>query len=244
MELAIGRAIFLFVIVFIGYTIQTISGFGAVIFALPLSLFVVDRLEILPVFLLMSVFQSFAVAYKDREFIIKKEFYIMFALAMAGLPMGILIGDIVPIIFINIILGVFIIINSLHSLIRIIKKQDGDQVLAKYHRIYPFISGFIQAAYGVGGPIIGTYMDKLTDDKRTYRSMISLYWCLFNPIIIVGYLLRGEINKSHIGMFLLLIPAVGLALFVGNKAIDFISKRKFQILIHVMLIIIGSTLFF
>lgn len=245
MGLSLGIGVFLFVIVFIGYTIQTISGFGAIIFALPLSLMVVERLEILPVFLLMSVFQSFAVAYKDREFIIKREFYIMFSLALAGLPIGIFIGDIMPLLMMNILLGIFIIINSLYSLIKIVKKQDDQELaLAKHHRIYPFLSGFLQAAYGVGGPLIATYMDKLTDDKRTYRSMISLYWCLFNPIIIVGYISRGEINTSHTGMFLLLIPAVALGVYIGNRAVDSISKRKFQIFIHSMLIIIGCSLFF
>ena len=245
MGLPIGTAIFLFIIVFIGYTIQTISGFGSMIFALPLSLMVVDRLEILPVFLLLSIFQSFAVAYKGREFIIKKEFYIMLLLGIAGLPLGILIGDLIPLLLMNLLLGIFIIINSLHSLIKIIRKQDEtDLLLARYHRIYPFLGGFMQAAYGVGGPLIATYMDKVTDDKKTYRSMMCLYWCLLNPIIILGYITRGEINRSHLGMFLLLIPAVGLALLVGNKVIDHISKRKFQIFVHLLLIIIGCTLFF
>lgn len=245
MELPIGAAIFLFVIVFIGFTIQTISGFGSMIFALPLSLMVVERLEILPVLLIMSIVQSFAVAYKDRAFIIKKEFVIMFLLAMLGLPLGILMGDLIPVLVMNVLLGIFITINSLHCLIIIIKKQDKFKLsLSKYHRIYPFLSGFMQAAYGVGGPLIATYMDKLTDDKKTYRSMMSLYWCLLNPIIVIGYIIRGEINTSHFGMFLLLLPAVGLGLFVGNRAIDYISKRKFQIFIHSLLIIIGCTLFF
>ena len=245
MELPIGGAIFLFVIVFIGYTIQTISGFGSMIFALPLSLMVVERLEILPVFLVLSIFQSFSVAYKGREFIVKKEFYIMIILAMVGLPLGILMGDLIPIMLMNILLGIFIIINSLHSLIKIIRKQDDKELArSKYHRIYPFLSGFMQAAYGVGGPLIATYMDKVTDDKNVYRSMMCLFWCLLNPIIIIGYITRGEINSSHIGMFFLLIPAIALALFVGNKAIDHISKRKFQIFVHSLLVIIGCTLFF
>ena len=245
MGLSIGKAILLFVIVFMGYTIQTISGFGSMIFALPLSLMVVDRLEILPVFLVLSIFQSFSVAYKGRQFIIKKEFNTMILLAIMGLPLGILIGDLIPVMVMNILLGIFIIINSLHSLIKIIRKQNEPElVLSKYHGIYPFLSGFMQAAYGVGGPLIATYMDKVTDDKNVYRSMMCLFWCLLNPIIIIGYITRGEINSSHFGMFLLLIPAIGLALFVGNKIIDHISKRKFQIFVHSLLIIIGCTLFF
>lgn len=245
MSLTLEASIYLFIIVSVGYTIQTISGFGAIIFALPLSLFFVERLEILPVFLIMSVFQSLAVAYKDRKYLVKKEFIIMFILAMIGMPLGIFIGDIIPITILNISLGCFIIINSLYSLNNTIRKQTNDSktLIRNYHRIYPFFSGFLQAAYGVGGPLIGTYMDKVTHNKKTYRSMISLYWCLLNPFIIIGYITRGEINPSHMNMFLLLAPAVVLGLIIGNKTVDIISKRKFQIFVHSLLIIIGLTLF-
>lgn len=244
MDLAINVAIYIFVVVFVGYTIQTISGFGAIIFALPLCLIFVDRLEVLPVFLIMSVFQSFAVAYRDRKHILKKEFIIMFALAMLGMPLGMLMGDYLPVNIANIALGCFIIINSVFSLYATFKKKQASIVKRFYRRLYPFFSGFLQAAYGVGGPLIGTYMDKLTHEKKTYRSMISLYWCLLNPFIIIGYITRGEINSSHLGFFVLLAPAVLLGLIVGNKTIDKISKRKFQIFVHSLLIIIGLTLFF
>lgn len=245
MELSLNASIYLFVIVFIGYTIQTISGFGAIIFALPLSLFVVNRLEILPVFLIMSVIQSFAVAYRDKDFLIKKEFAIMFSLAMIGMPFGIFLGDLIPVNIMNILLGIFIITNSVFSLwVTFKEKNEENSLLMKtYHRTYPFFSGFLQAAYGVGGPLIGTYMDKLTHNKKTYRGMISLYWCLLNPFIIAGYISRGEVSSVHLKMFFLLIPAVLLGLFIGNKTVDKITKNKFQVFVHVLLIAIGITLF-
>lgn len=244
MDYPIYVATFLFVVVFIGYTIQTISGFGAIIFALPLSMLFVDRLEVLPVFLVMSVFQSLAVAYKDREYIVLKEFVVMFLLAMVGMPIGILAGDYLSVNVANVVLAIFIIANSFYSLYTTFKSSEPNLEKRFYHTAYPFLSGFLQSAYGVGGPLIGTYMDKLTHEKKTYRSMISLYWCLLNPFIIVGYFMRGEINASHLNMTLLLAPAVFLGLLVGNKTIDRISKRKFQIFVHSLLILIGITLFF
>lgn len=63
----------LFIIVLIGYWIQSISGFGAIIFALPLSLFFIDKTLFLPVVLFMSVIQSLAIAYKDRKYIDRKK---------------------------------------------------------------------------------------------------------------------------------------------------------------------------
>lgn len=245
MGFQLETAVFLFVVVFIGYTIQTMAGFGATVFSLPLSLLVVDRMEVLPVFLLTSVIQSVAVAYKDREFIKKADFLTMLVLAMVGMPMGILMGGLIPQSLMNIILGVFIISNSIISLRLIIKsKGNHELVLKKLHRIYPILSGFLQAAYGVGGPLIAAYMDKVTHNKRTYRSMMSLYWCILNPFVFIGYMLRGEVNAGHSMMLLLLLPAVILGVLLGNRTIDFISKQKFQIFVHSLLIIIGSTLFF
>jgi hypothetical protein len=244
MNLPIYVKIFLFIVVFIGYTIQTISGFGAIIFALPLSMIFVERLEILPVFLVMAIFQSFAVVYRDRKHILFKEFILMFLLAMIGMPIGMLAGGYLPVEMANFTLAIFIIINSVYSLYTTLKTSQPNLVKRFYHITYPFFSGFLQAAYGVGGPLIGTYMDKITRDKKTYRSMISLYWCLLNPFIIVGYFMKGEINIAHLSMTMLLAPAVFLGVIVGNKTIDKISKRKFQFFVHGLLIIIAITLFF
>jgi uncharacterized membrane protein YfcA len=94
MDLSINVSIFLFIVVFMGYTLQTISGFGAVLFALPLCMIFVERMEILPIFLSMSIFQSFALAYRDKEYLLKKEFSKMFTLATVGMIFGMFIEKI------------------------------------------------------------------------------------------------------------------------------------------------------
>ncbi|MCT4632667.1 MAG: sulfite exporter TauE/SafE family protein [Firmicutes bacterium] len=245
MEHGVTVIAFVFFAVFVGYTIQSISGFGAVIFALPLSLIVLDRMEILPVFLMMSTIQSFMVAYRDKKYIMFKEYIIMFFLASLGMPIGIYITELVDPNIMNILLGAFIIINSGMNLYKTIKKKDLDTELLvrPQHRIYPILSGVLQSAYGIGGPLISMYMDKVTHDKRTYRGMLSLFWCMLNPFIIVGYLFRGEIGTSHIKMLMILFPAVLCAIFIGNRIIDHISKEKFQLFVHGLLIVIGCTMF-
>jgi len=231
-------------IVFIGFWIQTVSGFGAMIFTIPLTMLLIDRSLYLPVGLLMAVLQSIAVVYKDKEHILKKDFLILLALAGIGAPVGLLLGDAIDSKLMNIFLGLFIIGNSGYSLYIVLRKIHVDEKMKKYHLTYPVLSGFLQAAYGVGGPLIGTYMNKLTHHKRTYRAMISLYWIVLNPFIIIGYALRGNITMEHGELFLLLFPVVLLALYVGNRTIDKISKKGFQIFVHSMLVSIGFTLFF
>ncbi|PHR74431.1 MAG: hypothetical protein COA66_01170 [Arcobacter sp.] len=234
----------LMIIVFVGFWIQTVSGFGAMIFTIPLTMLLIDKSLYLPVGLLMAVLQSIAVVYKDREHILKKDFIILLSLAGIGAPIGLFLGDQIDSKLMNIGLGLFIIGNSGYALYIILRKINVDRKMKKYHYTFPVMSGFLQAAYGVGGPLIGTYMDKLTTHKRTYRVMISLYWIVLNPFILIGYFLRGDINLEHGQLFLFLFPVVLLALYVGNRTIDKISKKGFQIFVHTMLVSIAFTLFF
>lgn len=233
----------LFIFTFCGYTIQTVTGFGAVIFALPLCMLFVNRLDVLPVFLMMSIYQSLSVAYKDKDFIDKIGFVKMFALAISGMIVGMMLGNIIPERQLNILLGIFIILNSLYSLYLLYSKKQNNKVLRPYHYTYTILSGMMQSAYGMGGPLISMYMDKVTSNKNTYRGMLSLYWGLLNPFIIIGYFIRGQITINHFYMFLLLFPAVLLGLFIGNKVLAKISIKRFQTFVYILLICIGITLF-
>ena len=168
----------------------------------------------------------------------------MLGLAGIGAPIGLLLTDVLDEGLMNIFLGLFIMGNSGYSLYIILRKIHVDRKMKKHHFTYPILSGFLQAAYGVGGPLIGTYMDKLTHHKRTYRAMISLYWVVLNPFIIFGYFLKGDINIEHGQLFLILFPVVLLALYLGNHTIDKISKKGFQIFVHSMLFAIACTLLF
>ena len=60
----------------------------------------------------------------------------------------------------------------------------------------------------------------------------------------ISYFLKGDINIEHGQLFLLLFPVVLLALYIGNRTIDKISKKGFQIFVHSMLVAIACTLLF
>ena len=234
----------LFIIILIGYWIQSISGFGAIIFALPLSLFFIDKSIFLPVILFTSIIQSLAIVYKDHRYIDRKKFITMLFLSGVGIPFGLIIPDYLNLTIANYLLGSFIIFNSGYTLYLDIKNKKRDNKIRLFHHLYPFFSGILQTAYGMGGPLIGTYMNKQTKKKRTYRVMISLYWCILNPFIIIGYFFKTSIDIRHLKLFLLFFPAVILGYLLGNFTIDKISQKKFECVTHIILIIIGFTLFF
>ncbi len=234
----------LMLIVFTGFWIQTISGFGSMVFMLPLAILLIDKSLFLPVSLAMAVFQSTVIAYKDRQYIIKKDFLILLTQAGIGAPFGIFLKDYVSSQTMNYSLGVFILINSISGLYFLIKKSKSVSTLKCYHHSYPFFSGLLQAAYGVGGPILAAYLNKKTTHKRIFRSMFSLYWVILNPFILLAFLINGDLSFAHVELFIYLLPSLVLAIYIGNRTVDKISKTAFQTFIHIILILISFSLFF
>jgi len=242
--LELAAVVYLMVIVMLGYLIQSISGFGAIIFSLPLAMYFIDASLFVPVALVFSILQSGYIAFRDWRHIDKKQFLIMILLAGLGAPLGLYLSSSINEQLMNYLLGIFICINSTTQIKKIIKGSKVNQNLKKHTYIYPMMSGLLQAAYGVGGPMIGAYMSKVTDEKKTYRAMLSLYWTILNPFILFGYYVSGILGREHIVLFTRLFPSVVVGLLLGNLVVDKISQKKFSLFVNGMLIIIGVLLFF
>ncbi len=238
--------IYLFIITLIAYTIQSIAGFGCAIFAIPLISLVMDKELILPAFCSLSVLQTFTIVLKDKKHIMKKEFIIMLGLAILAIPIAMFTGEIVDKKIINITIGLYITANSIYGLVTMLTKTKTRKPKSKLRKkltyALPLLSGFLQTIYGVGGPLIATYMESVTTDKKKFRVMLSLYWFCLNPIIIAGLIINHKINMIHIKYFTLLVPAMFIGVYIGLKVSDKISKRTFQIAIHSILSIIGISL--
>ncbi|MCY6371477.1 sulfite exporter TauE/SafE family protein [Clostridium ganghwense] len=228
--------ILLLFIVFVGYLIQNIAGFGAVIFSLPFALLVVGRHEYVPVTLVLSILQCVYIAFKDREYIVWKEFFKMILLAFGGVPIGFYISKNYSEGSLKILLAIFIVLNSSLSLYKIYMKKPSVKELGKLKYLLPVISGCLQAAFSVGGPMISAYISKISSEKRQFRVMLCLYWCVLNPAILLQLAFSRTLNLGHVKLLIILLPAAVLGIFVGNIFISKIRQDRFEILVHCGLI--------
>lgn len=240
----ISVIVYLLAIVMLGFMIQSISGFGSIIFSLPLALYFIDASLFVPVALVFSILQSGYIAFTDWRYIDGKNFLIMIVLAGIGAPIGLYLASIMDEQVMKYALGLFICINSITHIVKMMKGSDINQKLKGHTYLYPMLSGLMQAAYGVGGPMIGAYMSKVTNEKKTYRAMLCLYWTVLNPFILFGYYLSGLLGREHAILVFKLLPAVVAGVLLGNLVIDKISQRKFSLFVNSMLVVIGLSLFF
>lgn len=214
------------------------------IFAVPLCIIFVDREMILPVFLCISVIQSAIVAFNDRKYLDLKQFLKMLGLAIIGIPLGLSIGNFLPGNLLNFLFGIFIVLNSGYNLYKLLKPKitEPDNKLKSIHYTYPILSGFMQSAYGFGGPLICLYMNKITTNRYKYRAMLSLFWVTLNPMLIFGYIAKNGVVKDQFYLFGFMLIAVLLSIKVANIIIKKISLSSFQIFVNILLAIIGITM--
>jgi hypothetical protein len=239
----LSTIVFLLIIVFAGFLIQSISGFGAVIFSLPFALLLLDYHEYVPVTLILTILQSLYIAYKDREYIDWKAFRKMIVLAFIGMPIGLYVFKNLPEDYLKALLAMYIIINSSISLYRISNKKLATKEMGKWGNLLPIMSGCLQASFAVGGPMISAYISKVFSEKRKFRVMICLYWCVLNPVILLGMQFSGLLNSGHVKLFAILFPAMAMGILGGNILIDKISQLKFEIFVHSGLIVSALLLF-
>lgn len=238
----------LFGAIFLGYFVQSVAGFGAMMVSIPISLLFIDRSIYLPVALLLGVYQTAAIAYKDRQYIKPKQFALALGLACVGIPLGMLAVNVLPRQTADYLLGVIIIANSGSTLlIKYFSKNKEEKVetgeVKKYIYALPIISGIFQTAWGVGGSPISAYMIKKHPKKLEYRAALSLYWTILNPFIAIGYFINGGMTYEHKFLLVALFPAIVLGLIAGNFVVKKLSQEKFALFTHCLLIFVGLLCF-
>ncbi len=163
---------YIFILTIIAYTIQSIAGFGSAIFAIPLISLAIDKSLVLPAFYCLSLFQCAIIVFRDKDQIVKSEFIAMLVAAALAIPVGIYTGKVADERSIKIAVGIFIVTNSIFGIYRMIGKREkatknGATKLPIRYAL-PFLSGFLQTIYGIGGPLIALYMESVTIEKKRF----------------------------------------------------------------------------
>lgn len=237
---------YLFFIIMCGFTIQTVSGFGSAVFAMPLALFVVNKADILPTFYILSFLQSAVIVYTDHRYIKKKLFLKMFSLAILGIPLAMLMQHFMDVNHLELLIGLYILLNSLTSIFFLYaankKPLQNAALNSVLNLILPILSGTFQTLFGIGGPFIAMYMNRQDVDKLEYRANICLYWMILNPLLIARMFLSKEILFSHMQTTLYLVPAMYLGIFIGKRIINKISLKQFKLITNLLLVFISISI--
>lgn len=235
--------IYILVISFVATLIRSTFGFGESLIAVPLFIFFLPVEVAVPLSVLLSVLIALIVVVQDHKQIHFNSAKWLIIFAIPGIPLGLAILLYGSELMVKAGLGTFLIFYSLYALFgKNGLKLKKDNMLWLF--ICGFSSGIFGGAYGINGPPLVIYGNMRQWSARHFRATLQAYFLPASFIGIIGYLTKGLINTEVLWYFLISLPAVIPAVFLGRYLNHKLKNDSFFKYLYIGLVLIGIFLLF
>ncbi|MEN8152704.1 MAG: sulfite exporter TauE/SafE family protein [Acidobacteriota bacterium] len=229
-------------ILFSGGFIQSSSGFGFGLFALPLLLFLDIRFpEAVMIVIIGSALQKVMGVRYFRNVINWREIRPLVISGLLVLPLGIFLMQRVTAMntpYIKLIVGILILILLILRWAGIAGKSKG--VRKGWGIAAGSLSGLLNGFANIGGPPVVLWVLSHNWDNKKMRATIIALSMFFVPFqISIMLFLFGSTVLNALLYSLILSPFVFAGSWAGLKAGDRISKQKLSVYMQVLLLIIA-----
>ena len=234
-------------IVLAGMSLESITGFGATIIALPFLSMLISVKIAVPLMSLVSFAFGLYIFIINHKYIDKKVLKAIIIFSGLGMPLGMAAFSYLPERLLKLILGVFVTGYAIRSLIQCLKKnhkKEKKTLPEIIYRIALFAGGVFHGAFAAGGPLMIVYVSKRIHDKTVYRATMTCVWVIFNFILLIkNILIGGIITAGFVKMWLCCLPFLVIGAMIGSRMHKKVSIEAFSLLTNVILLFAGvSTL--
>lgn len=246
---------FILLILAFAILVGSTLGFGDSLIFIPLAAIFLDIHIAIVLMGFWTITLSIFNTIKYRQYFDKALIKRYLAPGILGVIIGALLLIIAPIHIIELSLGIFIIFFIIAKFKEILKENDEKSeersLLTKSQLnevpnliLYPgaFSYGFIGGLIGTAGPINVVILERRGHERESFIgnfSLISIIICSFRLIIYVSY---GLFPMELITVFLIGIVITYVFTKIGHWLTPKIPKKKFKLLVLILLTIIGNRL--
>ena len=228
--------LFLLGIVFFTHFIGALTGFGATVLALPMTISIIGIQSAKPMLTILGFLQCLLVAIKQFKNIDFSQVKKVVSIVIIGMVFGILLYNMLDQNLLIFILSIFMIVISIKGFLELFGftfKNISNPIL----NIILFIGGIIHGAFVSGGPLLMIYSSEKMKVKETFRATMSMIWVILNGILIIESILSNTYTTEIIGYTILTLPVLFLSVFVANKLSSKVNQRFFSFIIYTTLLI-------
>jgi uncharacterized membrane protein YfcA len=230
--------IYILVISFIATLVRSTFGFGESLIAVPLLLLFIPIEMAVPLSVLMSILVALVVTIQDHEHVHFSSAKWLIAFAIIGIPLGLIILIYSNAFYVKIGLGLLIILYSCYAIF-----GKNSLRLNTDNKTWLFICGFLSGvfggAYGLNGPPLVVYGNMRNWSAKHFRATLQAYFLPVSFITSIGYFAKGLITMEVLKYFLISLPAVFSAIFLGRFLNHKIKGDSFFKYVYFGLLAIG-----
>lgn len=227
-------------VVFATHALEAVTGFGCTVLALPFVTALLGLKEGVMVLTILAFLLAAYIAVSKRRDIDLRQYLIILAFVVPGLPVGMLLFKCVDVTPLKKALAVFIIVASALQLARMIWAKDGGWRLPKAAaRAILVVGGVVHGMFSSGGPLVVLYASRALPEKARFRATLCLLWTTLNAIIIGTRLATGELGSGSAKTAALLVPFLVAGIFVGEALHNRVDQRVFSFVVFSALLATG-----
>lgn len=233
-------------LVAIGQTIQTITGFGSNALALSIGAHLYPISNLIVVLVTLSIVQVYWLTLRNfrkiqwRELLTK-----IFPACALGMPIGMATFYKLNVGYMKLLLGLFIVLSSLAELYRLSKQDIPFTPLKTLPSLAVLLTaGFIHGAFASGGPLVVYYSSRQINDKGAFRATMAMLWVVLDTILMISYFISGRLNLSTLKVSAFLFPALVVGVIIGEILHNRVEELTFKKIVQVVLLMAGLSLFF
>lgn len=229
--------------VFLGSLMRSTFGFGDAVVSMPL-------LALLPIPYPVAVaivgLVGFTVAlffafsgWKDKDPVVLKK---MSFATVAGIPFGLLLIRFASQRWISLFLGILLMAYALYFLFGPKSQQAHIQKKFQnnnYSLPFGFASGMLGSAYNMNGTPIVLYATMRNWEPKAFKGNVQSHFLVSSSFILFSHFLSGFWTNEVGVYYLFSIPAVLLAIFLGNVIYGKIETEKFKKYVFYFIFVLG-----
>ncbi len=229
------------VAVLVGYFIKGVAGIGNTLVVTSAMSYTRTNAEITPVELLLCVPTNLAVTWVYRRHINWKLAIAPMCMVLAGDVLGVLLLKNVDVTAMKAVFGVVLILLSAEQLWRELRGKPGKAAHPALMLALGVSAGVLCGMFGVGA-LLAAYLSRVTTDDQTYKGTMSIIFTVENAFRVIAYSVTGLLTTASLINAAMLLPFMGLGLFLGIRLSSRMNARAMRIIIGVMLLISGVPL--
>lgn len=234
------------VIVFFASLVGTASGFGGAILIVALAVHLYSVQFLIPIAVLLNLALSLYLVARyhsriDRRLLFGR----MLPLTALGLPLGLILFNVVKSGALELALGAFVICLSIFELIALfLSERDAVRkpMSATQSALWLLASGVLEGMYASGGPLVVYCAGRNIPDKGAFRSTLAALWVLLSIVLVISHTATGKLTTESAWYFVVLLPALAAGAAIGEWLHDLLPERSFRIFVYSTLFVTGISI--
>jgi len=232
-------------VVVAAYTVQTATGFGAMLVCVTLGAQLIGLEEVIRLMVPLSFLQTGYIVIRHRDgidwgLLLKR----VLPLMTLGMAFAFLLLTQVGGPWLGLAFGVMVLALSARDLHHLRSTNTApEKPISRPASVAALLgAGVIHGIYASGGPMLVYAIGREGLTKTAFRSTLSMVWIVLNGILVARFLLAGDYDREAALDVLLLVPTVPLGILLGEWVHHRIDERTFRMAVLALLVAAASSL--